>query len=101
MQCNNLLLLWKDVLVFYKFILSSLEDLQRTLGTDGSCPCLDRQFYVFTVSFLSHFQKCDFHLQEALVTIRLLDVLCEMTSNNGQIEHLQALPGLLETAIGE
>ncbi|KAM4783510.1 ataxin-10 isoform 2-T2 [Cyanocitta cristata] len=37
--------------------------------------------------------------EEALVTIRLLDVLCEMTSNNGQLEHLQAFPGLLETAI--
>ncbi|NXG69519.1 ATX10 protein, partial [Baryphthengus martii] len=37
--------------------------------------------------------------EEALVTIRLLDVLCEMTSNNGQLEHLQGLPGLLETAI--
>ncbi|NXW51308.1 ATX10 protein, partial [Nyctiprogne leucopyga] len=37
--------------------------------------------------------------EEALVTIRLLDVLCEMTSNNGQLKHLQALPGLLETAI--
>ncbi|XP_071589403.1 ataxin-10 isoform X1 [Heliangelus exortis] len=37
--------------------------------------------------------------EQALVTIRLLDVLCEMTSNNGQLEHLQALPGLLETAI--
>nr|XP_047902840.1 ataxin-10 isoform X2 [Anser cygnoides] len=36
---------------------------------------------------------------EALVTVRLLDVLCEMTSNNGQLEHLQASPGLLETAI--
>ncbi|XP_074681727.1 ataxin-10 isoform X1 [Strix aluco] len=37
--------------------------------------------------------------EEALVTIRLLDILCEMTSNNGQLEGLQALPGLLETAI--
>ncbi|XP_065500677.1 ataxin-10 isoform X1 [Caloenas nicobarica] len=37
--------------------------------------------------------------EEALVTIRLLDVLCEMTSNNRQLEHLQALPGLLETAV--
>ncbi|NWR33802.1 ATX10 protein, partial [Tachuris rubrigastra] len=37
--------------------------------------------------------------QEALVTIRLLHVLCEMTSSSGQLEHLQALPGLLETAI--
>ncbi|XP_069720506.1 ataxin-10 isoform X2 [Phaenicophaeus curvirostris] len=37
--------------------------------------------------------------EEALVAIRLLDVLCEMTSNNGQLEHLQALPDLLETAI--
>ncbi|KAM9578364.1 ataxin-10 isoform 2-T2 [Guaruba guarouba] len=37
--------------------------------------------------------------EEALVTIRLLDVLCEMTSNNGQLEYLQTLPGLLETAI--
>ncbi|NXJ83117.1 ATX10 protein, partial [Trogon melanurus] len=37
--------------------------------------------------------------EEALVTIRLLDVLCEITSKHGQLEHLQALPGLLETAI--
>ncbi|NXI42652.1 ATX10 protein, partial [Galbula dea] len=37
--------------------------------------------------------------EEALVTIRLLDVLCEMTSNNRQLEHLQASPALLETAI--
>ncbi|NXU60428.1 ATX10 protein, partial [Horornis vulcanius] len=37
--------------------------------------------------------------EEALVTIRLLDVLCEMTSNNGQLEHLQTFPGLLETAV--
>lgn len=42
-----------------------------------------------------------FSFQETLVTIRLLDVLCEMTSNNGQLEHLQAFPGLLETAVGE
>ncbi|XP_068808257.1 ataxin-10 isoform X3 [Struthio camelus] len=37
--------------------------------------------------------------EEALVAIRLLDVLCEMTSTSGQLEHLQALPGLLETAV--
>ncbi|XP_062490918.1 ataxin-10 isoform X4 [Pezoporus occidentalis] len=37
--------------------------------------------------------------EEALVAIRLLDVLCEMTSSNGQLEYLQTLPGLLETAI--
>lgn len=101
LQCNNLLVLLKDVLVFYKFILDSLEDLWRTLGADSSWPCLDHQFYDLMVSFISHFQKCNSRLQEALVAIHLLDVLCEMTSNNGQLEHLQALPGLLETAIGE
>ncbi|XP_010714774.1 ataxin-10-like, partial [Meleagris gallopavo] len=37
--------------------------------------------------------------EEALVTIRLLDILCEMTSNNGQLEYLQTLPDLLRTAI--
>ncbi|XP_065528863.1 ataxin-10 isoform X2 [Lathamus discolor] len=37
--------------------------------------------------------------EEALVAIRLLDVLCEMTSNNGQLEYLQTLPGLLETVL--
>ncbi|XP_057282806.1 ataxin-10 isoform X3 [Pezoporus wallicus] len=37
--------------------------------------------------------------EEALVAICLLDVLCEMTSSNGQLEYLQTLPGLLETAI--
>ncbi|XP_068046559.1 ataxin-10 isoform X3 [Anomalospiza imberbis] len=41
----------------------------------------------------------DMEDEEALVTIRLLDVLCEMTSDNGQLEHLQAFPGLLETAV--
>lgn len=63
--------------------------------------CLDCQFYVLLVSFISHFHECHINLQEALVTIRLLDVLCEMTSNNEQLEYLQTLPGLLETAIGE
>ncbi|XP_030395458.1 ataxin-10 isoform X2 [Gopherus evgoodei] len=37
--------------------------------------------------------------EEAIVTIRILDVLCEMTSNNEQLEHLQTFPGLLETAV--
>ncbi|NWW71066.1 ATX10 protein, partial [Climacteris rufus] len=37
--------------------------------------------------------------EEALVTVHLLDVLCEMTSNNCQLKHLQAFPGLLEAAI--
>ncbi|XP_032618893.1 ataxin-10 isoform X2 [Chelonoidis abingdonii] len=37
--------------------------------------------------------------EEAIVTIRILDVLCEMTSNNEQLEHLQTCPGLLETAV--
>uniref|UniRef100_A0A452HQN1 Ataxin-10 n=1 Tax=Gopherus agassizii TaxID=38772 RepID=A0A452HQN1_9SAUR len=37
--------------------------------------------------------------EEAIVTIRILDVLCEMTSNSEQLEHLQTFPGLLETAV--
>ncbi|NXK92489.1 ATX10 protein, partial [Formicarius rufipectus] len=37
--------------------------------------------------------------EEALVTVRLLDVLCEMTSHPAQLEHLQALPGLLQAAL--
>ncbi|KAJ6668457.1 hypothetical protein lerEdw1_011939 [Lerista edwardsae] len=37
--------------------------------------------------------------EEALVTIRLLDVLCEMTSNTEQLECLQSCPNLLEVAI--
>ncbi|NXF98741.1 ATX10 protein, partial [Sakesphorus luctuosus] len=37
--------------------------------------------------------------EEALVAIRLLDVLCALSSTPGQLEHLQALPGLLGTAI--
>ncbi|NXL81130.1 ATX10 protein, partial [Leptocoma aspasia] len=41
----------------------------------------------------------DMEDEEALVTIRLLDVLCEMTSNNSQLERLQAFPGLLEIAV--
>ncbi|XP_072856994.2 ataxin-10 [Pogona vitticeps] len=37
--------------------------------------------------------------EEALVVVRLLDVLCEMTSNTAQLECLQSCPGLLEEAI--
>uniref|UniRef100_A0A670XU26 Ataxin-10 n=1 Tax=Pseudonaja textilis TaxID=8673 RepID=A0A670XU26_PSETE len=34
-----------------------------------------------------------------LFAIRLLDVLCEVTSNPEELQHLQACPGLLEVAI--
>ncbi|KAM4678026.1 ataxin-10 [Discoglossus pictus] len=37
--------------------------------------------------------------EESLVVIRLLDVLCEMTSNNEHLSCLQNCPGLLETTI--
>ncbi|XP_053109405.1 ataxin-10 isoform X2 [Hemicordylus capensis] len=37
--------------------------------------------------------------EEALVTVQLLDVLCEITSNNGQLEYLQNCPDLLEVAV--
>ncbi|XP_063164367.1 ataxin-10 [Candoia aspera] len=37
--------------------------------------------------------------EEALVTIRLLDILCEVTSNPGELQSLQACPSLLEVAI--
>ncbi|CAI5773892.1 ataxin-10 isoform X1 [Podarcis lilfordi] len=37
--------------------------------------------------------------EEALVTIRLVDVLCEMTSNSGHLECLQACPDLLEVTV--
>ncbi|XP_077165889.1 ataxin-10 isoform X2 [Paroedura picta] len=37
--------------------------------------------------------------EEALVILRLLDTLCEMTSDDGQLERLQACPDLLEAAV--
>ncbi|XP_042325590.1 ataxin-10, partial [Sceloporus undulatus] len=37
--------------------------------------------------------------EEALVTVGLLDVLCEVTSNTGQLECLQACPDLLEAVV--
>ncbi|XP_052604514.1 ataxin-10 isoform X2 [Peromyscus californicus insignis] len=37
--------------------------------------------------------------QEALATIRLLDVLCEMTSNTELLGYLQVFPGLMERVI--
>ncbi|XP_013921556.1 PREDICTED: ataxin-10-like [Thamnophis sirtalis] len=37
--------------------------------------------------------------EEALVAIRLLDVLCEATSNPGELQPFQACPDLLEVAI--
>ncbi|KAK2121798.1 Ataxin-10, partial [Saguinus oedipus] len=36
---------------------------------------------------------------EALATIRLLDVLCEMTANTELLGYLQVFPGLLERVI--
>uniref|UniRef100_A0A452V0B2 Ataxin-10 n=1 Tax=Ursus maritimus TaxID=29073 RepID=A0A452V0B2_URSMA len=39
--------------------------------------------------------------EEALATIRLLDVLCEMTANTDLLSYLQVFPGLLEREIGE
>ncbi|XP_026926259.1 ataxin-10 isoform X3 [Acinonyx jubatus] len=37
--------------------------------------------------------------EEALATIRLLDVLCEMTANTDLLSYLQVFPGLLERVI--
>ncbi|GAB5574360.1 ataxin-10 isoform X5 [Prionailurus iriomotensis] len=37
--------------------------------------------------------------REALATIRLLDVLCEMTANTDLLSYLQVFPGLLERVI--
>ncbi|XP_053574983.1 ataxin-10 [Bombina bombina] len=37
--------------------------------------------------------------EESMVVIRLLDVLCEMTSNNDHLACLQSCPGLLETVV--
>ncbi|XP_075066445.1 ataxin-10 [Mixophyes fleayi] len=37
--------------------------------------------------------------QEAVVVVRLLDLLCEMTSNNEHFTCLQSCPGLLDTAV--
>ncbi|KAK2490177.1 hypothetical protein MC885_002450 [Smutsia gigantea] len=37
--------------------------------------------------------------EEALATVRLLDVLCEMTANTDLLSYLQVFPGLLERVI--
>ncbi|NXC35372.1 ATX10 protein, partial [Campylorhamphus procurvoides] len=88
-----------------------LELLMATLSEQSSVPCEEEKVFERHAEFLAGcFQeKCgavlkltaatDAEDEEALVTIRLLDVLCEMTSNPGQLQCLQALPGLLETAI--
>ncbi|KAH0616381.1 hypothetical protein JD844_027430 [Phrynosoma platyrhinos] len=39
--------------------------------------------------------------EEALVIVRLLDVLCEVTSNTGQLQCLQACPDLLEAVVSK
>ncbi|XP_053775679.1 ataxin-10 [Desmodus rotundus] len=49
-----------------------------------------------TVLNLASEQRDD---EEALATIRLLDVLCEMTANTDLLGHLQGYPGLLERGI--
>ncbi|KAG8438625.1 hypothetical protein GDO86_004983 [Hymenochirus boettgeri] len=41
--------------------------------------------------------ECD--QEETLVVVRLLDILCEFTSNNEHISFLQTFSGLLETAV--
>ncbi|NXF82737.1 ATX10 protein, partial [Sclerurus mexicanus] len=88
-----------------------LELLLATASEQSSAPSEEGKVFERHADFLAGcFQeKCgavlkltaaaDAEDEEALVTIRLLDVLCEMTSNPRQLEHLQALPGLLETAI--
>ncbi|NXG21324.1 ATX10 protein, partial [Grallaria varia] len=88
-----------------------LELMMTKVSEKNSVPSEEMTVFVRHAEFLAGcFQeKCgavlkltaaaDAEDEEALVTIRLLDVLCEMTSHTGQLEHLQALPDLLETAI--
>ncbi|NWR85871.1 ATX10 protein, partial [Furnarius figulus] len=88
-----------------------LELLMATVSEQSSVPSEEGKVFEKHADFLAGcFQEncgavlkltaaADAEDEEALVTIRLLDVLCEMTSNPGQLQHLQTLPGLLETAI--
>lgn len=52
-------------------------------------------------SFSSTQALVSFCLQEALATIRLLDVLCEMSVHGDLLGYLQAYPGLLDRVVGE
>ncbi|NXN94355.1 ATX10 protein, partial [Rhinopomastus cyanomelas] len=88
-----------------------LELMMAKLGEKSPVTSEEISVFMRHANFLaSNFQeKCEAVLklasaadaedEEVLVTVRLLDVLCEMTSNSEQLEHLQTLPGLLETAI--
>uniref|UniRef100_A0A493STM6 Ataxin-10 n=2 Tax=Anas platyrhynchos TaxID=8839 RepID=A0A493STM6_ANAPP len=93
------------------FLVTLLELIMSKVSEKNSVTSEETNVFMRIADFLASCfrDKCETVLkltsagdaedEEALVTVRLLDVLCEMTSNNGQLEHLQALPGLLETAI--
>ncbi|XP_061469363.1 ataxin-10-like [Rhineura floridana] len=82
-----------------------LELLQSETGENNTVICEEMAKFIVN----SFKEKCQAVLklasaaadddEEALVTIRLLDVLCEITSDSGQLECLQACPDLLEVAV--
>uniref|UniRef100_A0A670XU45 Ataxin-10 n=1 Tax=Pseudonaja textilis TaxID=8673 RepID=A0A670XU45_PSETE len=77
---------------------NNLKIALRVFQTSRRCPELKWTTLIVT----NHLLQCPElvkALYEALVAIRLLDVLCEVTSNPEELQHLQACPGLLEVAI--
>ncbi|NWU93077.1 ATX10 protein, partial [Upupa epops] len=88
-----------------------LELMMAKFGEKSPVSSEEMSVFVRHADFLaSNFQEqceavlklasaADAGVEEALVTVRLLDVLCEMTSHSEPLEHLQTLPGLLEAAI--
>ncbi|XP_042191556.1 ataxin-10 isoform X2 [Callorhinchus milii] len=75
-----------------------------TASTDASVPMRVVQFLAecfkenckAVLGFASAIDEED---EEALIVIRLLDILCETTSNHDQFIHLQNSPGLVETVV--
>ncbi|KAM5172471.1 ataxin-10 [Mantella aurantiaca] len=78
----------KSVLSVEQF--ASLQKIAEFLSECFQNQCRD----VLKLASPSH---CD--EQEAVVVIRLLDVLCEMTSDTEHLTCLQSCPGLLETVV--
>ncbi|XP_054856620.1 ataxin-10 isoform X4 [Eublepharis macularius] len=96
--------IWKLALPFL-FLTMLLELLLSEKSDKDSAVC--KEMGTFLASCFQ--EKCHSVLrlasaannedEEALLMLRLLDALCEMTSNDGQVEHLQTCPDLLETAV--
>ncbi|XP_069484289.1 ataxin-10 isoform X2 [Ambystoma mexicanum] len=94
----------QERITFLEITLSKISETDRAAGDDRTvlqalAEFLARCFQENCKAVLKLVSATNMDDEEALVVIRLLDVLCEMTSNNEQLQCLQSCPSLLETVV--